>query len=66
MSKIQFITIERLLEMFANKEQFKLVEVLPEEDYKSSHIPGAINLPLNKLETFAKEKLEKTDTIMVY
>jgi rhodanese-related sulfurtransferase len=66
MSKIRFITIENLLEMLVNNEEFKLVEVLPEESFKSGHIPGAINIPLEKLETLAKEYLKKTDTIVVY
>lgn len=66
MPRIEFITIERLLEMSANKEKFKLVEVLAEDEFKSGHILGAINLPLDKLETLAKEHLKKTDTIVVY
>jgi len=41
MPKIKFITLENLLEMFANKEKFRLVEVLSEEDFKNGHIPGA-------------------------
>jgi rhodanese-related sulfurtransferase len=64
--KIKFITLENLLEMFANKEKFRLVEVLSEENFKNGHIPGAINLPFDKLEVLAKEHLEKTDTIVVY
>jgi len=52
--------------MKANNDKFKLVEVLPEEEYKSGHIPGAINLPLANLETLAKQHLKKTDTIIVY
>jgi len=52
--------------MKANKEEFKLVEVLPEEDYKGGHIPGAINMPLEKLEDLAIKHLKKTDTIVVY
>jgi rhodanese-related sulfurtransferase len=66
MGKIIFITIEKLLEMQANKEKFKLVEVLPEESYQNGHIPGAINIPLNKLGSLADKYLEKSDTIVVY
>ncbi len=66
MGKIIFITIEKLLEMQANKEKFKLVEVLPEESYKNGHIPGAINIPLNKLESLADKYLKKRDKIVVY
>ena len=37
MGKLVFITIERLLEMQANEEKFKLVEVLPEQVYNEGH-----------------------------
>lgn len=52
--------------MKANNKKFKLVEVLPEEEFKNGHIPGAVNLPLDKLETLAKQHLRKADTIVVY
>lgn len=52
--------------MKANKEKFKLVEVLSEEEYKDGHIPGAINIPLEKLEALASKRLSKRDTIIVY
>lgn len=66
MVKIKFITIEQLLEMMANNQKFKLVEVLDRKNFKSGHIPGAINLPLNELELLARKYLKKTDTIVVY
>jgi rhodanese-related sulfurtransferase len=66
MRKLNFITIEDLLEMFENKERFKLVEVLTRAEYDKGHIPKAINIPLDELETLAKQKLRKTDTIVVY
>ena len=66
MRKLIFITVEKLLEMKANKEKFMLVEVLPEESYKNSHIPGAINIPLDKLGSLADKYLKKKDTIVVY
>jgi rhodanese-related sulfurtransferase len=64
--KLKFITLEDLLEMRANSEKFKLVEVLSEEEYEEGHIPGAINVPLDKLEALARRKLKKTDIIIVY
>ena len=64
--KLRFITLENLLEMRANDEKYKLVEVLPEEEYKEGHIPQAINIPLDNLEALARRKLKKTDTIVVY
>ena len=64
--KLKFITLEDLLEMRANNERYKLVEVLSEEEYEDRHIPGAINIPLDKLEIIARQKLKRTDTIVVY
>lgn len=58
--------METLLEMLENKEKFKLVEVLAKEEYDKGHIPGATNIPLEELEKLAKQKLKKTDTIIVY
>jgi len=66
MRKLEFITMEGLLEMFENKGSFKLVEVLAKEEYDKGHIPGAINIPLDELKTLVKQKLKKTDTIVVY
>jgi rhodanese-related sulfurtransferase len=64
--KLRFITLEDLLEMRANNEKYKLVEVLSEDEYGKGHIPGAINIPLDKLEALARRKLKRTDTIVVY
>ncbi len=66
MSKLKFITLEQLLEMFENNEKFRLVEVLSQQEYSKEHIPEAINIPLSKLETVAPKKLKKTETIVVY
>ncbi len=66
MAKIKFITIEQLLEMMENDEKFKLVEVLHEENFNGGHIPGAINLPLDRLSSLAEKHLKKTDMIVVY
>ena len=66
MGKIIFITIEKLLEMQANDEKFKLVEVLPEKNFKDGHIPGAINIPLGMFGSLVDKYLEKEDTIVVY
>ena len=59
MGKLIFITIEKLLEMKANDEKFKLVEVLPEESYKNGHIPGAIYILLNKLSGLWQTNISK-------
>lgn len=67
MEKVTFISKEQLLEMIENKEPFKLVEVLTEEQYKEGHLPFAISIPANKLEELAPKFLpDKNETIIVY
>jgi len=43
-----------------------LVEVLDEEAFKKSHIKGAINIPLKKIGTEAKQRFSEKDEIVVY
>jgi len=60
-------TIKRdeLKEKLDNNE-VKLVEVLDEEDYNKEHIKGAMNIPLERIGTEAKDKFDKEDHIVVY
>jgi len=65
--KIKIISKEELFEMMENKEKFKLVEVLSEEDFASGHLPFAINIPADKIEELAPKLIpEKDTTIVVY
>ena len=53
--------VQRLI---ANGAQ--LVEVLPTEEYKQAHLPGAINLPLKKLDRQSAKQLAPAHPIIVY
>jgi rhodanese-related sulfurtransferase/CBS domain-containing protein len=44
----------------------QLVEALPPNEYEEDHLPGAINLPLRKLETEAERLLDPRRPIVVY
>jgi rhodanese-related sulfurtransferase len=44
----------------------QLVEVLPADEYGEDHLPGAISLPLRRLETEAVERLDRTRPVIVY
>jgi hypothetical protein len=44
----------------------QLVEVLPLEEYEDEHLPGAIHLPLRKIETDADAILDRKRPIVVY
>ncbi len=47
-------------------EGAQLVEVLPANEYAEDHLPGAINLPLRKLEAEARTLLDRGRPVIVY
>jgi rhodanese-related sulfurtransferase len=44
----------------------QLVEVLPRGEFEEDHLPGAINMPLRKIETEAVSTLDRTRPVIVY
>jgi rhodanese-related sulfurtransferase len=44
----------------------QLVEVLPEEDYRDLHLPGAINIPLKEIDADTTAQLSRSDPVVVY
>ena len=73
MPKLKLITLEVLLEMMENKENFKLIETLSLESFSLGHIQGAVNLPTPRDTTpeqisVKAEKLgiNKTDIVITY
>ena len=44
----------------------QLVEVLPKNEYEEDHLPGAINLPLRRIDTEAATVLGRDRPIIVY
>ena len=55
---------ERVLELMQQGAQ--IVDVLPAREYGEDHLPGAINLPLRRIETEASKVLDATRAIVVY
>jgi rhodanese-related sulfurtransferase len=53
--------VERLV-----AEGAQLVEVLPEEEFDAEHLPGAIHLPLRKIEGGARAALDPARPVIVY
>jgi rhodanese-related sulfurtransferase len=47
-------------------EGAQLVEVLPSPEYEEDHIPGAIHLPLRKIDSKARDVLDRNRTVIVY
>lgn len=48
------------------KEGAQLVEVLPREEYEEEHIPGAISIPLRKIDDEAPQRLDRERPVIVY
>jgi phage shock protein E len=44
----------------------QLVEVLPAEEYNEAHLPGAINIPLKKLDRQSAKQIDSTHAVIVY
>lgn len=44
----------------------QLAEVLPKEEYDEEHLPGAISLPLRRLEAEATTILDRDRPVVVY
>lgn len=47
-------------------EGAQLVEVLPVEEYEEEHLPGAINIPLRRIDREARQRLDPGRPVIVY
>jgi rhodanese-related sulfurtransferase len=66
MSRLAFITLEKLLEMKENGDPFVLIEVLPNDEFNTGHIPGAINIPVDTIAKDASAEIDQNATIVTY
>jgi phage shock protein E len=53
--------VRRLIE-----EDAQVVDVLPAKEYGEDHLPGAINLPIRRIESEATRVLDRDRPIVVY
>ena len=61
------ISREELQYKLDRGDDFYLVETLPEQQYRHTHLPGAVNLPPDAVRELASELLpEKDADIVVY
>jgi rhodanese-related sulfurtransferase len=44
----------------------QVVEVLPQQEYQEEHLPGAINIPLKKLDAETAAVLDRGNPVVVY
>jgi rhodanese-related sulfurtransferase len=53
--------VKRLLQQRA-----QLVDVLSEDEYEHDHLPGAINIPLKRLDATTAARLDRARPVLVY
>lgn len=64
---VETISREDLKAKMDRGDDFVLVETLPEEQYRHTHLPGALNLPPDRVREMAPELLpDKEADIVVY
>ncbi|HEX2192263.1 MAG TPA: rhodanese-like domain-containing protein [Acidimicrobiales bacterium] len=61
MKDLQRAEVQELMETGA-----QVVEVLPADEYDEDHLPGAVNIPLKRIETDGAEKLERSRPVVLY
>jgi len=44
----------------------QLVDVLPPEEYEDEHLPGALNIPLSRVDRHGLERLDRSRPVIVY
>lgn len=63
----EIISRSDLKEMIDENRDFKLIEVLPEKKFRDYHIPGAINIPGDRLRETVGERIpNRNKTLVVY
>ena len=66
-AKLEFTTgPAELSRMIERREDINIVDVRKEEEYRKGHIPGAINLPREKWDSFAGLSTYKTNVVYCY
>jgi phage shock protein E len=58
------INRQTLMELIVSGAQ--IVDVLPRREYQSGHIPGAVNIPLRKLNAETASVLRRDKPVVVY
>lgn len=61
---VERIELARLRELLDGGAQ--LVEVLPPAEYAEEHLPGAVSVPLKKLDAESTAQLDRRKAVVVY
>ena len=59
--RIEVAELRRLMDDGA-----QVVEVLPQAEYDELHLPGAVNIPLKKLDATTTADLDRRNPVVVY
>jgi rhodanese-related sulfurtransferase len=62
---VKTIDRDELQSKIESNERFFLVETLPEEKYRQAHLPGALNLPPDRLKELAPFVLPDKDALVI-
>lgn len=49
-----------------HRDGAQFVEVLGRKEYDAEHLPGAVHIPLRRLDAQAPEKLDRNRAVVVY
>jgi rhodanese-related sulfurtransferase len=49
-AKVEYLTPEQLRDKINNKENLFIIDIRSEKDFATEHLPGAINIPFEKIE----------------
>ena len=64
--EVDTISRKELKEKIDRGDEFVLVDTLDEAFYRHSHLPGAINIPLDEIQTAVEQVPGKDTEIVVY
>ena len=64
MASVREVGRQEVQDLMAKGAQ--VVDVLPAEEYQEDHLPGAIHLPLRRIETEARTALDPSRPVVVY
>jgi rhodanese-related sulfurtransferase len=60
-TRVEYPELQALIDAGA-----QLVEVLPAEEYAEEHLPGAVNIPLKRLDAKTTADLDRQNPVVVY
>ena len=67
MANVGTITRDELKQKIDRKDNFQMVEALPADKFRHTHLPGAINVPYDRVREVAPQLLpDKNAEIVTY